>query len=277
MKKYLILTMALLLTACGQDTADSTVEETPVGGGMIATPLPEEVEVDEDLFDDEEVETETNDSGAEAESEGKSEGEDAEVKEAAEGAATESVYVVQRGDTLGELARKFEVSLQDLILWNGIIDPNLIHTGQTLIVSGGSSTWEPGAEGDLTQQLKGYIQFGQDGVSPEDRLNWHSGFLSRLPAAAVERLHRSFLAEGGTEDDMTAFARYVTRNAPLLNNWRALSVAAVEAEFGVRITRVEPLQIIGDDNSRLYQLFILKDGLESAFVNLDARTGYFWQ
>jgi len=43
-----------------------------------------------------------------------------------------SNYVVQAGDTLSHLARRFNVKLKDLIVLNGIIDPNRIAVGTTL-------------------------------------------------------------------------------------------------------------------------------------------------
>ena len=41
-------------------------------------------------------------------------------------------YVVQRGDTLSELAFQFGTTVEDLAAANGIADPDLIYTGQTL-------------------------------------------------------------------------------------------------------------------------------------------------
>ncbi|HEY4689298.1 MAG TPA: LysM domain-containing protein [Anaerolineae bacterium] len=43
-------------------------------------------------------------------------------------------YVVQRGDTLSAIARRFGVSVIDIARANNIINPNLIRVGQTLII-----------------------------------------------------------------------------------------------------------------------------------------------
>ncbi len=51
-------------------------------------------------------------------------------------------YTVQRGDTMGRIARDNGVSLSDLIAANNISNPNLIHPGQVLVI--------PGEEPDLT-------------------------------------------------------------------------------------------------------------------------------
>jgi LysM repeat protein len=57
--------------------------------------------------------------------------------------ATPLVYVVQRGDQLGRIAQSFGVTLQAIQAANGITNPNLIVTGQKLVIpSPGAS---PGA------------------------------------------------------------------------------------------------------------------------------------
>lgn len=44
-------------------------------------------------------------------------------------------YVVQRGDTLGSIARKYGVTVEYLVNLNGISNPNLIYPGQMIKVS----------------------------------------------------------------------------------------------------------------------------------------------
>jgi LysM repeat protein len=54
-----------------------------------------------------------------------------------------TVYIVQRGDTLGHIARRFGVNYSALLAANRIVDPNRIFVGQRLIIpgaSGGPST-----------------------------------------------------------------------------------------------------------------------------------------
>jgi LysM repeat protein len=43
-------------------------------------------------------------------------------------------YTVQEGDTLGAIAQDYGVRLEDLMAANGIVDPNVLHVGQTLII-----------------------------------------------------------------------------------------------------------------------------------------------
>ena len=43
-------------------------------------------------------------------------------------------YNVKRGDTLIQIADRFGVSVMDLVVWNDIRNPDLIRTGQTLVI-----------------------------------------------------------------------------------------------------------------------------------------------
>lgn len=46
----------------------------------------------------------------------------------------QSTYVVQRGDWLSRIARRFGVTLYSLIQANSIYNPNLIYPGQVLVI-----------------------------------------------------------------------------------------------------------------------------------------------
>jgi len=50
-------------------------------------------------------------------------------------------YTVQRGDTLGEIARDHDVSLSDLVQANNISNPNLIFPGQKLTIPGSEEVY----------------------------------------------------------------------------------------------------------------------------------------
>ncbi|GLF99964.1 hypothetical protein Alches_00040 [Alicyclobacillus hesperidum subsp. aegles] len=41
-------------------------------------------------------------------------------------------YIVQRGDTLGNIAVKYDTTVSDIIRANGIKNPNMIYPGQVL-------------------------------------------------------------------------------------------------------------------------------------------------
>ena len=48
----------------------------------------------------------------------------------------ENTYTVQAGDTLSGIASKYGTTYQELAALNGISDPNIIHVGQVLKVTG---------------------------------------------------------------------------------------------------------------------------------------------
>ena len=43
-------------------------------------------------------------------------------------------YVVQTGDTLGALAKKYNVTLEQLMKWNNIKNPDILTVGQHLVI-----------------------------------------------------------------------------------------------------------------------------------------------
>jgi LysM repeat protein len=47
----------------------------------------------------------------------------------------ETYYTVQRGDTLSEIAERYETTVEQLAKWNNIPDVDLIRAGQKLIVA----------------------------------------------------------------------------------------------------------------------------------------------
>ena len=65
----------------------------------------------------------------------------------------ETVYTVQRGDTLTYIARKFGVTYQALAEFNGISDPNRIYTGQKIKIPG-SGAGETGIKVGDTVRVK---------------------------------------------------------------------------------------------------------------------------
>lgn len=46
----------------------------------------------------------------------------------------QTIYTVRKGDTLTKISVKFGVSVQNLVAWNNIKNPNLIYAGNTLII-----------------------------------------------------------------------------------------------------------------------------------------------
>jgi LysM repeat protein len=60
---------------------------------------------------------------------------------------TGTVYVVQRGDTLGAIAARFGITVEELAAVNGIDNPNLIIIGQQLVIPG-TETGTAAVEGE---------------------------------------------------------------------------------------------------------------------------------
>ena len=59
---------------------------------------------------------------------------------AADLAAAAQTYIVQRGDTLSEIAARFGTTVSELVRLNNIADPNRIYEGDRLIIRAGTST-----------------------------------------------------------------------------------------------------------------------------------------
>lgn len=53
------------------------------------------------------------------------------------------VYTVAAGDTLGSISREFDVSIEDIMLVNGLADPNFLQVNQELIIPVGGIPTEP--------------------------------------------------------------------------------------------------------------------------------------
>lgn len=78
-----------------------------------------------------------------------------------------TTYVVEDGDTLGAIARKFGTSVRALVEANGITNPNLIRTGKKLAISGSSGSTStaaaPAASSGSGKQLSGQRHLVQSG------------------------------------------------------------------------------------------------------------------
>lgn len=49
-------------------------------------------------------------------------------------------HIVARGESLGVIAVRYDVSVDDIVRWNGILNPNSISVGQELVIKGGSTS-----------------------------------------------------------------------------------------------------------------------------------------
>lgn len=68
-----------------------------------------------------------------------------------------TTYTVKRGDNLTEIAKMFGVTVQDLVKWNGIKNPNLIYPGQKILIKAPQAVWYKVVRGDnLTKIARAY-------------------------------------------------------------------------------------------------------------------------
>ena len=51
-----------------------------------------------------------------------------------EAAANDCVYTVQRGDTLSQIARRYNTTVDAIVAANRIANPNLIHVGNRFVI-----------------------------------------------------------------------------------------------------------------------------------------------
>lgn len=103
------------------------------------------------------------------------------------GGSGATTYVVENGDTLGAIARKFGTSVRALVEANGITNPNLIHAGKELAITGSGSTSSastPTATSGSGKQLAGQrhlVKSGETvagiarkyGISASDFQRWN--------------------------------------------------------------------------------------------------------
>jgi LysM repeat protein len=54
-----------------------------------------------------------------------------------------TTYIVQRGDTLSVIARRYGTTVNDIVALNGLMNPNLIYVGQQLQIPGQGTTAPP--------------------------------------------------------------------------------------------------------------------------------------
>lgn len=59
------------------------------------------------------------------------------------GTQSSEVYVVQSGDTLSEIAAKYNTTYQALAAYNNITNPNAINVGQVIKIPNSASAWTP--------------------------------------------------------------------------------------------------------------------------------------
>ena len=70
------------------------------------------------------------------------------------GAESSMVHVVQRGETLGHIAQRYDVGIAKLTVANGIANPNRIYAGQRLVIPGAANTTAVQVSGPATHVVQ---------------------------------------------------------------------------------------------------------------------------
>jgi LysM repeat protein len=79
-------------------------------------------------------------------------------------------YTVERGDTLGRIAREHDVSIADLVAANGIDNPNLIYPGQRLTIPGSDEEYVV-AFGDTLGRIARKYDSSVSAIASANQLN----------------------------------------------------------------------------------------------------------
>ena len=77
----------------------------------------------------------------------------------------ETVYTVQRGDTLWGIAQKYGTTSQELAQYNGISNPSLIYAGQQIQIPGGGNDAASIAVGDTVRVKSGAKTYDGGGLA----------------------------------------------------------------------------------------------------------------
>lgn len=178
-------------------------------------------------------------------------------------------YSVQPGDTLFAIAKKFDVSVEELRLWNLLRDPDRLTSGLELALTG-----LPLQEiEERAQEIKDYLlRTGKDGWSPR--------FLEATDIKLAYVGYRHL----GNSPDLEGFAYFLSQSNGFLSfeaqNWEELAIQDIyEATGGFYVDGFELGENIGWEHN-LMTAFIISDGVENnqrqPIVDINPITGQLW-
>ena len=153
----ILLVCSFVLSACGlfggddeqpdivepPASATETVQTSESAGAATATPSESQVQQADQPAEAVQVTTRPSDDEEPAEEQPVA---DVEQQETDPG-----IYIVQPGDTLAQIANRFDVRIDDLITLNGIQNPDVLHIGQQLKIPGQEPS-TPDTGGDEAEQ-----------------------------------------------------------------------------------------------------------------------------
>ena len=119
---------------------------------------------------------------------------------------------------------------------------------------------------EIIEKVKNYILNGQEDTIGALKLKWSKSFLNNLD---LESLYKDFLDANGKKDNVEDFAKYITENAPILSNWEELFKKDLYDTYKEEVVKISHLE--GD----LYEASILINDVETPYVVVSSRTGYY--
>lgn len=106
----------------------------------------------------------------------------------------------------------------------------------------------------------------QGSKTEAEKIIWDKTLLNRVN---MESLYKKYLSTGGIKDNIRDFVIYITKNAPILSDWKEVFEKAVYNMYGQKIVSYK---YIGND---VYQAYIMSNGKEVEYVGVNARTGRY--
>lgn len=172
----------------------------------------------------------------------------------------ETTYTVQRGDTLGNIARRFGTTAQAIAQRNGIANPNLIFPGQRLIIPTGGTVPPPGTiptpppgQGSASFELGGHVfsfsypaQMRGAGMTwAKSQIRWDGSAPASIAQGAIDAARSNgfkiLLSVVGNPDQLRANpSQYYQNFANFLRGVAALGPDAIEVWNEQNIDREWP-------------------------------------
>lgn len=119
---------------------------------------------------------------------------------------------------------------------------------------------------NISKRTKDFILTGQGNIPDASKIIWDDTLLNRVN---IENLYKQYLSKGNNKNDIKAFAWYVTRNAPIQNDWKVSFEKVLYNEYGYKVSKYVYL------GNASYQAYIIYNGKEIPYVVVDSRTGRF--
>ena len=179
--------------------------------------------------------------------------------------ADPTIYIVQPGDTLADIANRLDVRIDDLITLNGIQDPDVLHVGQELRIPVPAAADEPE---DDQEQATVDQQDEQQEQSEEDQIDPPSVELPTVavPAATPTRVTYTQFPQPGPDqttdtipDAPTNFLQYGAAALPWLHGIN-------QVEPIIELFKAWPMPALAVGNDRVVLLDTNADGEFSAAI-----------